>query len=130
MRYVLLVCALALLPVTASAKQMLGVLHHGADVITFILAGSTVIVDQQEASGTRDDVQVAIRDIGCTGVGTNHTITMQAKGLKMRRDQVSKGDVVLVNFQKSGSRTWVFDRTEDGAAFALAAKLNRLAHCK
>jgi hypothetical protein len=122
--------ALLLLPITASAKQTLGVSHHGADVIVFILSGSTVIVSQQEANGTRDDIQVAIRDIGCSGVGTDHTLTMRARGLKMRRDQVSKGDVVLVNFQKSGSRTWVFDRTEDGAAFALAAKLNRLAHCK
>jgi hypothetical protein len=130
MRFVAVTLALLLLPITASAKVMLGTLHHGSSVIDFVLAGSDVIVEEREAGGTRDDISVQVRDMGCTGVGTNHTITMQAKGLKMRRDQVSKGDVVLVNFQKSGSRTWVFDRTEDGAAFALAAKLNRLAHCK
>lgn len=55
---------------------------------------------------------------------------MQAKGLKMRRDQVSKGDVILFGTQKSGARTWLFNRDEDASAFALAAKLNRLAHCK
>lgn len=109
---------------------MLGTLHHGSSAIEFVLAGSDVIVEEQEAGGTRDDVSVAVCDISCTGVGTNHTIAMQAKGLKMRRDQVSKNDIYNFNFQKSGSRTWVFDRTEDAAAFALAAKLNRLAHCK
>ena len=105
MRYTILVCALALLPITASAKVMLGTLHHGSSVIEFVLAGSDVIVEEREAGGTRDDLTVHVRDMGCTGVGTNHTITMQAKGLKMRRDQVSKGDVILANFQKSGSRT-------------------------
>lgn len=130
MRYLAATLALLLLPTTVSAKQMLGVLHHGADVIEFVLAGSTVIVEQAEPGGTRDDISVEVRDMGCTGVGTNHTMTMKARGLKMRPDEVSKNDIYSFNFQKSGSRTWVFDRTEDGTAFALAAKLNRLAHCK
>jgi hypothetical protein len=130
MRYVLLACALALLPLAASAKTMLGVLHHGSSVVNFVLAGNTVIIEEQEAGGTRDDTVVQVKDMGCTGVGTDHTITMQAKGLKMRRDEVSKSDVYVFSTQKSGARTWVFNRDEDADAFALAAKLNRLAHCK
>jgi hypothetical protein len=130
MRYILLAGALALLPLAASAKTMLGVLHHGSSVVEFVLNGSSVLIEEQEAGGTRDDTVVQVKDMGCTGVGTNHTITMQAKGLKMRRDQVAKGDVILFGTQKSGSRTWVFNRDEDATAFALAAKLNRLAHCK
>ena len=121
---------LALLPMTAAASTPLGTLHHGAAVIIYTLAGNTVVIEEKEAGGTRDDLQVPVKDMGCTGVGTNHTITLKAKGLKMRRDQVAKGDVVYFNFQKSGARTWVFNRDEDGLAFALAAKLNRLAHCK
>jgi hypothetical protein len=57
-------------------------------------------------------------------------MTLKAHGLKMRPDEVSKNNIVNFNFQKSGSRTWVFNRTEDLTAFALAAKLNRLARCK
>lgn len=121
--------ALLLLPITGLAKQMLGTLHHGADVVEFVLSGNTVIVEQQEAAGTRDDIQVPIKDLGCSSVGVN-TMTMRAKGLKMRRDQVSKSDIITYNFQKSGSRTWVFNKTEEVNAIALAAKLNRLAHCK
>jgi hypothetical protein len=130
MRYIPLACALALLPLAASAKTMLGTLHHGSSVVNFVLAGNTVVIEEQEAGGTRDDTTVQVRDMGCTGVGTNYTITMQAKGLKMRRDQVSKNDVYVFSTQKSGARTWLFNHDEDGAAFALAAKLNRLAHCK
>lgn len=130
MRYLAATFALLLPPATASAKQTLGVLHHGADVIEFVLTGSTVIVEQAEASGTRDDISVAVRDMGCTGVGANHSMTMRARGPKMRRDEVSKNNIFNFNFQKSGSRTWVFNPTEDAAAFELAARLNRLAHCK
>src|SRR5438045_3078580 len=119
MRYIPLACALALLPLPASAKDMLGVLHHGSSVVEFVLNGNAVLVEEQEAGGTRDDTVVNVKDLGCTGVGTNHTITMQAKGLKMRRDQVSKGDLVVISTQKSGARTWVFNRDEDAAAFAL-----------
>ena len=122
--------ALALLPLSASAKQMLGTLHHGATVMVFVLAGDTVVIEEQDASGVRDDLQVKVRDMGCTGVGTNHTMTMQAKGLTMRRNQVEKGDTVLFGTQKKGARSWVFNKDEDALAFALAAKLNRLAHCK
>ena len=57
-------------------------------------------------------------------------MTMKARGLTMRPDEVSKNNVVTYNFQKTGSRTWVFNRNEDLAALALASKLNRLAHCK
>jgi hypothetical protein len=130
MRYLTFVCALALLPLAASAKETLGVLHHGSSVVMFVLNGNTVLIEEQEAGGTRDDTVVQVKDLRCTGVGTDHTMTTQAKGLKMRRDQVAKGDVVMVSTQKSGARTWVFNRNEDAAAFALAAKLNRLAHCK
>lgn len=131
MRYVCaLVAGLALLPLAVSASTPLGTLHHGASVIIFTLAGNTVVVEQREAGGARDDLQVPVANMGCTGVGTNHTITMKAKGFKMPRDQVARGDLLYTNFQKSGSRTWVFNRDEDGPAFALAAKLNRLAHCK
>jgi hypothetical protein len=130
MRYFVLASVLALLPLAASAKQMLGVLHHGSSVVLFVLAGATVVIEEQEAGGTRDDITVQVRDMGCTGVGTNHTMTMRAKGLKMRRDQVAANDAVVFNFQKSGARTWVFNRDEDATAFALAAKFNRLAHCK
>jgi len=130
MRYILPAVALALLPTTAAASTPLGTLHHGATVIIFNLAGNTVVIEERDAGGTRDDVQVPVKDMGCTGVGTAHTITMKAKGLKMRRDQVAKGDLVYFNFQKSSGRTWVFNRDEDALAFALAAKLNRLAHCK
>ena len=130
MKYLIFGLILALVPLTASAKQMLGVLHHGSDVVEFVLAGSTVIVEQAEAGGTRDDISVQVRDMGCTGVGTNHTMTMKARGLKMRPDQVSKNNFFTYNFQKSGSRTWVFNKNEDLAALALAAKLNHLAHCK
>lgn len=132
MKYVfrLLAAALALIPLSASASTPLGTLHHGATVIVYTLAGNTVVIEEKEAGGTRDDLQVPVKDMGCTGVGTNHTITMKAKGLKMRRDQVASGDIVYFNFQKSGARTWVFNSDEDALAFALAAKLNRLAHCK
>ena len=130
MRYIMLAGALALLPLTASAKTTLGTLHHGSSVVIFVLNGNTVLISEQEAGGTRDDTVVQVKDMSCTGVGTNHTITMQAKGLKMRRDQVSRGDLLLIGTQKAGARTWVFNRDEDAAAFALAAKLNRLAHCK
>ena len=130
MRYLTIACALALLPIAASAKTTLGTLHHGSSVVIFVLNGNTVLISEQEAAGTRDDTVVAVKDMGCTGVGTKHTITMQAKGLKMRRDQVARGDLVVVGTQKGGARTWVFNRDEDAAAFALAAKLNRLAHCK
>ena len=129
-RNLLLAIAAASLPIAASGKTLLGTLHNGSSVIVFNLAGNTIIIEEREAVGTRDDLQVPLTDMGCTGVGTNHTITMKAKGLKMRRDQIARGDVIYYNFQKSGSRTWVFNRTEDAAAFALAAKLNRLAHCK
>jgi hypothetical protein len=130
MRYTAIILALLLLPVAALAKQMLGVLHHGSSVVLFVLAGATVVIEEQEAAGTRDDITVQVRDMGCTGVGTNHTMTMRAKGLKMRRDQVAANDAVVFNFQKSGTRTWVFNRDEDATAFTLAAKLNRLAHCR
>src|SRR5437868_938428 len=123
----ILAVMLLLSPGTATAKDMLGVLHHGADVIEFVLAGSTVIIEQAEASGTRDDITIKVSDMGCTGVGTNHTMTLKARGLKMRPDEVSKHNIVNFNFQKTGSRTWVFNRNEDLAALALAAKLNRLA---
>ena len=36
MRYIPLACALALLPLPASAKDMLGVLHHGSSVVEFV----------------------------------------------------------------------------------------------
>jgi hypothetical protein len=130
MRYALLAATLALLPLTVSAKDLLGTLHRGATVIIFNLAGNTVVIEERDAGGARDDLQVPVKDMGCTGVGTDHTLTLKANGLKMRRDQVARGDLVYFNFQKSGSRTWVFNRDEDAAAFALAAKLNRLAHCK
>jgi len=130
MRYIPLACALALLPLTASAKETLGTLHHGSSVVMFVLTADGLLIEEQEAAGTRDDTVLKLKDLGCTGVGTDHTMTTQAKGLKMRRDQVSKGDVVMFSTQKSGARTWVFNRDEDAAAFALAAKLNRLAHCK
>lgn len=130
MRYLTLACALALLPLTATAKTTLGTLHHGSSVAIFVLNGNTVVISEQEAGGTRDDTVVPAKDMGCTSVGTNHTITMRAKGLKMRRDQVSKGDIILIGTQKSGARTWVFNRDEDATAFALAAKLNRLARCR
>jgi hypothetical protein len=130
MRYLTLAAALALLPVAATAKTMLGTLHHGSSVVIFVLNGNSVLISEQEAGGTRDDTVVAVKDMTCTGVGTNHTITMQAKGLKMRRDQIARSDLVVVGTQEAGARTWVFNRDEDAAAFALAAKLNRLAHCK
>lgn len=130
MRYLTLACVLALLPLAASAKTMLGVLNHGSSVVEFVLSGNSVVIEEQEAGGTRDDTVVQVKDLGCTGVGTNHTMTMQAKGLKVRRDQVSKGDLYVLSTQKSGARTWLFNRDEDATAFALAAKLNRLARCK
>lgn len=132
MRYVcaLVAAGLSLLPVAAPASTPLGTLHHGATVIIYMLAGNTVVIEQREAGGARDDLQVPVKNLGCTGVGTGHTITMKAKGLKMPREEVARGDLLYTNFQKSGSRTWVFNRDEDGPAFALAAKLNRLAHCK
>ncbi len=130
MRYISLACALALLPLAASANTALGTLHHGSSVVMFVSTGAGLLIEEQEAGGTRDDTVVKLKDLGCTGVGTDHTMTTQAKGLKMRRDQVSKGDVLMISTQKSGARTWVFNRDEDAVAFALAAKLNRLAHCK
>ncbi|HET9392623.1 MAG TPA: hypothetical protein VFO29_03715 [Candidatus Rubrimentiphilum sp.] len=130
MKYAALGLALALLPITASAKQTLGVLHHGSDVIEFVLNGSNVTIEQAEAGGTRNDISVRIRDMGCTSVGANHTMTMKARGLKMRPDETSKNNFFIYNFQKGGSRSWVYNRNEDLDALALAEKLNRLAHCK
>lgn len=121
---------LALAPVPAFAKKTLGVLNHGSSVVTFIQAGNTVIVEADDSPGTRDVIQVAIKDLGCTTVGTNHTMTMHAKGLNMRRPEVATRDLVTYNFQKSNGRTWVYDKDADLNALALAERLNRLAHCK
>jgi|GEM_PF-6256382 len=48
-----LVLTLVLTPLSASAKQMLGVLRHGSSVVLFVLTGATVVIEEQEAGATR-----------------------------------------------------------------------------
>ena len=64
MRYLAAIIGLLLVPTAASAKQTLGVLHHGADVTEFVLNGSSVTIEQAETGGTRNDISVKTRDMG------------------------------------------------------------------
>ena len=122
--------AFAVFPAATSAKQMLGTLHHGPSLIEFVLAGEEVVVEEFTPNVPRDDIVVLVKDLGCTGVYFNNTITVRSRGSNMQHDRVFGNDRYVFDSQKLSARTWTIDSNDLASAARLADQLNRIAQCK